>query len=143
MNHARHPYPFGEVVNRIADVMAHHPKFAFKGVSRLAREAGVSPSTVSRLINGKSNPSFRMVARLTGVLERAYGYRIDPRDLLAEHGEFIHKFCCELTGCNGCLPERAHDESGKIKQAYLGVRPGRWVTSRHPNGLGRPERPHE
>ena len=134
---------YGPTINRFADVMAHHNKFAFKGVSRLAREAGVSPSSVSRLINGKSNPSFLMVARLTDALERAYGYRIDPRDLIAEHGEFIHRFCCDLTGCAGCLPENALDEFGDTKQAFHGVKPGNWITSRHPTGLTSRKEPHD
>lgn len=135
MRKTSHPQVFGPTINRLADVMAHSDRFAFKGVSRLAREAGVSPSSVSRLINGRSNPSFLMVARLTEALERAYGYRIDPRDLVAEGGGFLHRFCCEVTGCSGCLPESALDEFGDTKQAFAGVQPGKWVTSRHPNGL--------
>jgi transcriptional regulator with XRE-family HTH domain len=133
--HHTQPEVFGPAINRFADVLAHHDRFMFKGVSRLAREAGVSPSSVSRLINGKINPSFLMVARLTDALERAYGFPIDPRDLVAEGGAFIHRFCCELTGCDGCLPERARDEFGDLKPAFHGVKRGEWVTSRHPNGL--------
>ncbi|MCC7434214.1 MAG: helix-turn-helix transcriptional regulator [Methanoregulaceae archaeon] len=134
MRNTSHPQVFGPTINRLADVMAHHDRFAFKGVSRLAREAGVSPSSVSRLINGQSNPSFLMVARLTEALERAYGYRIDPRDLVAENGAFIHRFCCELAECKGCLPENALDDFGDVKAAFAGVKAGNWVTSRHPNG---------
>lgn len=128
------PQVFGPAINRFADVMAHHDKFAFKGVARLAREAGVSRSSVSRLINGKSNPSFILVARLTTALERAYGFPIDPRDLIAEHGDFIHRFCCDLTGCPGCLPENALDEFGDRKPTFHGIEPGRWISSRYPIG---------
>ena len=81
MNHPPSPQAFGPAVNRLTDVLAHSDAMAFKGVSRLARAAGVSPSAVSRLINGKSNPSFLMVARLTTALERDFGFAIDPRDL--------------------------------------------------------------
>lgn len=135
MKHTTPSQVFGPTVNRLADVMAHHDRFAFKGVSRLAREAGVSPSSVSRLINGKYNPSFLMVARLANALERAYGYSIDPRDLVAEGGNFIHKFCCDVVGCSGCLPENALDEFGDTKQAFEKVEPGKWVTSKHPKGI--------
>ena len=115
--------------------MAHSNQLAFKGVSRLARAAGVSPSAVSRLLSGKSNPSFLMVARLTTALEQAFGFAIDPRDLVAENGEFAHRFCCDLARCGGCLPENALDEFGDLKPAFAEVRPGQWVTSRHPKGL--------
>jgi len=135
MRNTSHPQVFGPTINRLADVMAHSDRFAFKGVSRLAREAGVSPSSVSRLINGQSNPSFLMVIRLTEALERAYGYRIDPRDLVAEGGGFLHLFCCDVVNCPGCLPENALDEFGDTKQAFEEVKPGKWVTSRHPHGL--------
>lgn len=133
-----HPPPqaFGPTVNRLGDVAAHTTRYAFKGVARLARDAGVSPSAVSRLLNGKMNPSFAMVARLTGALERELGYRIDPRDLVAENGAFPTRHVCDLVvGCRGCLPECATDEFGDLKRAFYGVEPGRWVTSRHPHGI--------
>lgn len=128
---------FGPAINRFTDVMAHSDKFAFKGVSRLAREAGVSPSSVSRLINGKLNPSFILVARLTNALERQLGYRIDPRDLIAECGSFPTRFVCDLTGCAGCLPETAWDEFGDLAEKFETIPPGRWVTSKHPKGISK------
>lgn len=126
---------FGPGVNRIGDVMSHLTKYGFKSVGRLAADAGVSPSAVSRLINGKMNPSFLMVARITDALERQLGYRIDPRELVAEWGRFPTRFTCDLIdGCRGCIPEAATDEHGDTKRAFEGVRPGKWVTSRYPNG---------
>jgi transcriptional regulator with XRE-family HTH domain len=125
---------FGPTINRIADVMAHTNRYAFCGVARLAKDARVSASSVSRLINGKMNPSFAMVARVTTALEAAVGYRIDPRDLVAELGRFLTTNTCDLMGCQGCLPENATDEFGDIKPAFANIKPGRWVTSRYPNG---------
>lgn len=133
----KHPPPtqaFGPVINRVADLMIHTTRYAFHGVSRLAADANVSPSSVSRLINGKMNPSFAMVARITTALEQTLGYRIDPRDLVAELGRFLTPHTCDLAGCRGCLPENATDEFGDLKPAFDGVKPGRWVTSRHPKG---------
>src|SRR4051812_23859914 len=98
---------FGPAINRFSDVMAHHSRYSFKGVSRLARDAGVSPSSVSRLISGKMNPSFLMVARLAKAIEKHTGVRIDPRDLLSENGDFPTPFVCDLVGCKGCLPDQA------------------------------------
>lgn len=125
---------FGPAVNRVSDVMAHTTRYAFKGVARLARDAGVSPSAVSRLINGRMNPSFLMVARIADALERELGFRIDPRELVAEGGRFPTRHACELARCRGCLPECATDEFGDVKRAFYGVEPGGWVTSRFPRG---------
>lgn len=129
------PQAFGPAINRVSDLMAHTTRYAFKGVARLARDAGVSPSAVSRLINGRMNPSFLMVARIAGALEKELGYRIDPRELVAESGRFPTRHACDLVdGCRGCLPDSATDEYGDLKRAFYGVEPGKWVTSRFPRG---------
>lgn len=134
----KHPPPkqaFGPVVNRFADVMAHSGRFAFRGTSRLAQAAGVSHSSVSRLVHHEINPSFALVARLTGAIEKEFGLRIDPRDLCAESGRFLTRFACGLVGCRGCLPDCARDAFGDLTPTYADVAPGTWVTSRHPHGL--------
>jgi|SRR5579871_3036090 len=129
------PQAFGPAVNRFTDVMAHNDKFAFKGVRRLASAARVSPSSVSRFINGQINPSFLLVARLTEALEKQLGFHIDPRDLIAEDGRFLNRFVCDVVGCRGCLPDRAWDEDGSVKPAFKDIKSGEWVTSRHPQGF--------
>lgn len=128
------PQAFGPPVTRLGDVMAHTTRYAFKGVKRLAHDAGVSPSAVSRLMGGKTNPSFLMVARIVDALERELGFPIDPRDLVAEGGNFRTRHSCDLCLCRGCLPDAATDEFGDLKQAFYGIEPGKWVTSRHPRG---------
>jgi transcriptional regulator with XRE-family HTH domain len=133
----KHPPPtqaFGPAINRFVDLMAHTDRYAFKGVTRLAVDARVSPSSVSRLINGKMNPSFLMVARLTTALEAELGRRIDPRDLVAEMGRFLTTHTCDLAGCRGCRPASATDEFGNVRPHYRKVEPGKWVTSRYPKG---------
>ncbi len=114
--------------------MVHTDRYAFKGVSRLASDARVSASSVSRLINGKINPSFLLVARIAKALEAQLGFPVDPRDLVSEYGEFLTRFACDLADCRGCLPENATDEFGDVKPTFTGVKPGNWVTSRHPQG---------
>lgn len=140
MNNHPPPKAFGPTINRISDVMAHTMQFSFWGVGRLAEQAGVSRSTVSRIINGKINPSFVLVARLTAALEAELGRRIDPRDLVAENGAFLTPYTCDLVGCSGCLPERAYDEFGDLKPAYQSVTKGQWVTSRFPKGFQKGEK---
>ena len=134
MNHQPPPQAFGPTINRLGDLMAHTYEYAFRGVSRLAVDAGVDPASVSRLINGKQNPSFAMAARLTKALELMLERPIDPRDVFAENGEFLTRSICDLAGCRGCLPENALDEFGTLQPAFVGIMPGTWVTSRYPKG---------
>ena len=124
----------GPAINRVADVMAHTPFYQFKGTGRLAADARVDSSVISRLIHGQINPSFLLVARVTTALEERLGVRLDPRDLVAEEGRFLTNYVCDLVGCRGCLPDTALDEFGDRKTAYLGVEPGMWVCSRYPKG---------
>jgi len=135
MNQSTSPQAFGPTVNRVSDLMAHTTKYSFWGVSRLAEDARVSSASVSRLINGKMNPSFTMVARITAALEREFGFSIDPRNVFAENGQFLTRFACDLAACQGCLPERAIDEFGDLKPMYADIQKGHWVTSRYPKGF--------
>ncbi len=134
----KHPPSFsgyGPIINRIGDVMIHVKRFEFLGGQRLAEAIDVSPSSISRLINNKINPSFALVARVTAAIEKELGMRIDPRDLIAENGEFLTRSVCDLTACPGCLPDNAMDEFGETKPAFTDVTPGTWVTSRYPKGF--------
>jgi transcriptional regulator with XRE-family HTH domain len=126
--------PLGPAINRIADVMAHTPFYQFKGTGRIAADARLDSSTVSRLIHGKINPSFILVARITAALEQRLGFKIDPRDLVSENGEFLTNYVCDLVACRGCLPENALDEFGDRKAAFINIQQGKWVTSRYPGG---------
>lgn len=142
MNNPPNVQVFGPVINRIADVMAHLDRYAFHGTVRLAMDARVSASSVSRLIHGKMNPSMRMAARIAAAFEREIGKPIDVRELLSESGSFPTRFVCDLVGCRGCLPPNAYDEFGDLKPAFEGVAPGTWVCSRHPRGFRRGKEVH-
>jgi len=61
-----------QVFNRIFAIMAHTTRYAFKGESRLASDAGVSKSAVCRLLSGKSSPSFVLVALLAQALQQQF-----------------------------------------------------------------------
>lgn len=135
MNHPPPKQVFGPTINRIRDVMDHTTKYACQGVPRLAKDAGIHRTTLSRVIYGKINPSARTVGRIASALEKALGRPIDPRDLFAENGEFPTRFTCDLVGCRGCLPDVSTDEFGDRKPSYRDVKPGEWVTSLFPRGL--------
>lgn len=131
---------FGPAISRLADVMAHSNNYAFHGVTRLSKDARVSAASISRLINGKMNPSFIMVARITAAIEKDLGYQIDPRDVVAEAGKFLTRCACDLVACRGCYPDNAYDEFGDLKPAFAEIKPGTWVTSRYPKGYEAPRK---
>ena len=114
------------VRNRIAAVMAHTSRYAFKSESRLAADAGISKSALNRLINGLSSPSFASVCAIIRALEAQIGRPIDPRELITFDGHYPTSSVCELVGCKGCLPDEAYDANEKIKAEYAHVRPGKW-----------------
>lgn len=126
---------YGPAIPRLDDVMAHIPKYSIEGVTRLAKDAGVSVSSVSRIINGLQSPSFIIIARLAGAIEHQLGVRVDPRDIVAESGRFLTPHACDVACCKGCLPHSALDELGQRRKSFEGVKPGQWVASRFPKGF--------
>ena len=133
----KHPPPsqvFGPAINRISDLMDHSPTFNFEGVRRLANAVGTSSASISRILCGQQNPSFLMLARITAALEDDFNKRIDPRDLVAENGQFLTRFACDLAGCRGCYLDAATDQFGYQSPAYDGVKKGEWITSKYPKG---------
>lgn len=89
--------------NRIGDAMQHSKRYAFRPQARLSRDSRVSASSVSKILSGKSQPSYRSAVRLTAALERAFGISIDPRELVTVPGvPYPTASLCELVGCKGC-----------------------------------------
>lgn len=123
-----------QVHNRILALMAHTNRYAFKGESRLACDAGVSKSAVNRLLNGQSSPSFALVSAITRTLERhlqggLQGKRLDPHEIISLDGTYPTASACELAGCKGCLPAEAYDEHNVLKPEYKDMKPGGWSVS--------------
>jgi hypothetical protein len=129
------PHHFDQTISRLGDVLAHTSRYSFKAPSRLSQDAGVHPASVFRVLRGGGNPSFLTITRITEAIEKELGFRIDPRDLIAEGGRFPTPFCCDVTRSSPSLPDNAFDEFGDLKPAFLGIEPGQWVTSRHPRGI--------
>jgi DNA-binding XRE family transcriptional regulator len=112
--------------NRLSAVMAHTTRYAFKGQARLARDIGVSRSTIFRLIAGETRPSLDLALRITDRLEEELGRHIDPRDLLSLTGSYPTPSVCALCGCRGCLPEQAYDNDDRRHPLYQDLQPGQW-----------------
>ncbi len=118
------------VHNRVGVLLVHIPRLSIRGQARLADEAGVSRSTISRLVNGRINPSYRLARTVTSVLERLLGRPLDMRDVFSTDGTYLEPSGCKLCLCSGCLPERAWDEDGTLKPAWRDARPGDWSLAR-------------
>src|ERR1041385_4778419 len=104
--------------NRISAVMAHTTRYAFRGQARLAQDAGVSRSTICRLLSGQSRPSFDLVLTITTLLEEQLGRRLDPRELISLTGSYPTASVCALCGCQRWLPQEAYDEEDMRSPAY-------------------------
>lgn len=125
------------VQNRLRALMMHTARYAFKGESRLAKDAGVSKSAVCRLINGQSTPSFPLVAALTTALENRLPKPLDLRDVVSLDGIYPTPSVCAAAGCKGCLPDDAYHPDNTVKAEWKGVAPGQWTGELPPTNLGR------
>jgi len=117
-----------KVHNRILEVMAHTTRYAFKGRARLAQDAGVSRSAITRLVNSETMPSWSLLCAVVGALERHVHRRLDPREIVSFDGGYPTPSVCDLVGCKGCLPTEAYDENDDLRDEYRGGTPGGWST---------------
>lgn len=91
--------------------MVHVNWYLFSPQARLARDAGVSRSAVSRLLAGRAAPTFILAWKVSKALERRLGGRLrsghlDPSELFSLDGTYPTPDVCALVGCPGChLPE--------------------------------------
>lgn len=124
--------------NRLRAVMTHTISYAFKGETRLAEDTGISRSSINRLINGQTSPSFALVCTLAQALSTELSRRIEPCELVSCDGSYPTKYVCELCGCKGCLPNQAYDEDENRRPEYAHIQPGQWSTEDFP-ALGESE----
>lgn len=68
--------------NRLPIYLAQVQDYWFHGPQqKLARDAGVTPSTVSRILRGATNPRYEDICKIVAVLEQKLNRRIDPREV--------------------------------------------------------------
>jgi transcriptional regulator with XRE-family HTH domain len=78
---ARPPSPPPKT-NRLALYIAQVQDYWFHGPQRrFAQDADVSESTLSRIIRGKTRPRYADLCKITALLEKKLGRKIDPRDI--------------------------------------------------------------
>ncbi len=115
--------------NRMHVIMAHTSRYSFEGQARLAKDIGVSRSTISRAVGERSRPSFALVQKVTAALEQALGKRLDAREIFSLDGMYPTASGCKLCGCPGCMPEEAYDARGNLRPAFRNLKPGDWSFS--------------
>lgn len=129
------------IQNRVKVLLVHIPKFSIQGQARLATEVGVSRSTISRLVHGRINPSYRLARGVTDVLERMLGKPLDMREVFSTDGTYLTPSGCALCRCHGCLPDVAWEDEGRLKPGWEDARPGDWSLAR--TGTPEPQREEE
>ena len=116
--------------NRVGAIMLHVPWYTFRGQVRLARDVGVSRSTVCRLLSGKSAPSYPVMAGVVAALSHRLNRPLELGEVFSPDGKFPTPSVCALCGCNGCLPAQAYDkEEDTLRPEYKNVRSGAWELS--------------
>jgi transcriptional regulator with XRE-family HTH domain len=111
---------------RIWAIMVHVKRYQSCGPSRLARDAGVARSTVTRFLSGKSTPSVYMILALLNEIEKQLGRNIDLRELISVDGKYPTASVCKLMGCTGCLPPEAHNSDCTTRPEYAHMKGGEW-----------------
>jgi DNA-binding phage protein len=113
--------------NRVAAIMAHIGRYSFRGTSRLAADAGVSKSTISHLVHGKTNPLYSTIRRVVNCLELHLGRPLPFREVVSSDGSYPTKHVCDLVGCPGCVPDVVYDAEGVVRAGFRQVQPGSWT----------------
>lgn len=118
--------------NRVDAVMNHVSRYQFEGRARLATDVGVSRSTISRMLNGQTTPSYDLIQRVTVAVSRHLGKILAPDDLFSPSGFYAQRSACRLSDCRGCLPEQAFDGRGRRRPEWQDARPGDWSLAPEP-----------
>ena len=127
MNALRRAIERGRLHNRIAAIMLHINGYDSKGVVRLASDAGISRSELSRLLHGKTNPSYVIVERIHQCLERKAHRVFNLREIVSETGRYPTTYVCSLLKCKGCLPAYAFNRHVDMTAEFRDVQPGQWT----------------
>ena len=124
---ARRPTGATAPANRLNTILLHSTRYCFEPQCRLATDVHCSRSTISRLVNGRTAPSFALVQAIASALEEDFGFPIDAREIFSPDGTYPTRSACRLCQCDGCLPEQAYTRSGSLKPEWRGVKPGNWT----------------
>ncbi|MGC4044869.1 MAG: helix-turn-helix transcriptional regulator [Armatimonas sp.] len=118
-----------QLSNRLRAVLLHVPYYSIEGNARLAKDAGLSPSTISRIMRGKAAPSYAAMSAITAAVSRRTKKPMDARELFTTDGTYPTGSTCQLMECRGCFPPEAWQEgSDRLHPTWKRQRPGEWST---------------
>lgn len=120
--------PEARLHHRVREMAWHIPWYGFKTQVRLAKESGVSPSTVSRILRGCELPSLFVALRLTQALSKRLGRPLEVREVFSLDGTYA-RTVCQITGCRSCLPPTSYDPDNNMVPGSPQRASGQWVMS--------------
>lgn len=88
-----------KVYNRLGAIMAHTDRYAFDTATRLAKDTGLSYTTIYCLLHGLHGPSYYSAIKITEALEKALKRKLDPREIVSICERFPTPVVCKLTKC--------------------------------------------
>jgi len=91
-----------KVYNRLGVILAHTDRYAFDPATRLAKDTGLSYTTIYNIIHGLNGPSYYTAIKITEALEKALKRKLDPRDIVSICERFPTPVVCKLTKCTRC-----------------------------------------
>jgi DNA-binding XRE family transcriptional regulator len=110
--------------NRIRAIMIHLRRYWSMGASILARDVGVSKSTISHLLRGKSNPLYSTASRVVKCLESQLGFPLNPDEVFSKDGSYPTPYVCMLVGCKGCSADAFLDSAHQIRPGVKKIERG-------------------
>src|SRR5690349_19139762 len=72
-----------KLTSRLLAIIEHIPAYAITGPVQLARDAGVSRSSVWRVAKGDTQLSYRVIVSIAAALEKRLGRPLDPREIVS------------------------------------------------------------
>jgi len=102
MNEKQEKLRIKNVYNRLGMIMAHTNRYAFDPAPRLARDTGLSYTTIYNILHGYNSPTYWTAIRITEALEKATGKRLDPREIMDIKDKFPTECGCQYMGCKHC-----------------------------------------
>lgn len=110
--------------NRVRAIMIHLPRYWSMGASVLARDVGVSKSTISHLLRGKSNPLYSTASRVVKGLESQLGFPLNHEEVFSTDGSYPTPYVCMLVGCRGCSAEALLDSGRQLRPGFPRIERG-------------------
>lgn len=96
------PKAHSQLYHRVLSIMLHSKRYWVHGQARLARDVGVSKSTIHRFMQGECVPTIGLALAVQHALESDLGRHLPANDIYSFDGKYRTASVCTLCGCGGC-----------------------------------------